>query len=150
MKKFRFSLAKLKEYREKVLDSEKTTLSIMRRELVELEGELAALIELIDIKHDELRLEMLAGTTPLEISTRKRYITAKKQELYLKRVEIGEKEKQIEKQLRRVIEATQDVSVLEKLEESQLEEYRAAELKENEQFIEEFVTNADFRKKNQM
>lgn len=52
--------------------------------------------------------------------------------------EIEEKNKQIEKKLQDVIEATQEVKKMEKLEEHQLEEYKQAELKENENFIEEF------------
>jgi len=44
-----------------------------------------------------------------------------------------------------VVEATKDVKTLEKLEEKQLEEYKALENKENEQFIEEFVSNASIR-----
>ena len=51
----------------------------------------------------------------------------------------------IEKQLGIVVEATKDVKTLEKLEEKQLEEYKALETKENEQFIEEFVSGAAIR-----
>ena len=40
-----------------------------------------------------------------------------------------------------MIDATKEVSKLEKLEEKQLEEYRYAAKKEQEQIIEEFVTN---------
>ena len=64
----------------------------------------------------------------------------------MKRHQILMKEREIEAQLQVVIEATQEVSKLEKLEEHQIEEYKAAEQKENELFIEEFVSNADWRK----
>ena len=43
--------------------------------------------------------------------------------------------------MQKVIDATKEVSKLEKLEEKQLEEYRYAAQKEQEQIIEEFVTN---------
>ena len=64
----------------------------------------------------------------------------------MKRHQILMKEREIERQLEAVVQATQEVSKLDKLEEHQLEEYRAAEQKETELFIEEFVSNSDWRK----
>ena len=64
----------------------------------------------------------------------------------MKRHQIMLKEREIERQLEVVVEATKEVSKLEKLEEQQIEEYKAAEQKETEAFIEEFVSNADWRK----
>ena len=55
------------------------------------------------------------------------------------------KQQEINKQLGVVVEATKDVRTLEKLEEKQLEDYRAAANKENEQFIEEFVSGQSIR-----
>ena len=46
-------------------------------------------------------------------------------------------------------EATKDVRTLEKLEEKQLEDYKAAANKENEQFIEEFVSGQSIRAHNE-
>ena len=56
----------------------------------------------------------------------------------MKRQEIAEKNREIEKKLEDVLEATKEVKKLEKLEEHQLEEYREQETKENENFLEEF------------
>ena len=50
------------------------------------------------------------------------------------------------KRLAVVVDATKDVKTLEKLEEKQLEEYKAAEGKENELFIEEFVSGGAVRR----
>lgn len=150
MKRFQFTLAKLKEYREQTLETEKNNLGIMRRELIELQTELEFITNLIDNKNDDLTDILRSGTNPVEIASRKRFIAAKQQDAAQKQVEIAKKEAQVEKQVQAVLEATRDVSTLEKLEEAQLEEYKAAEQKENELFIEEFVSNADFRKnKNQ-
>ena len=55
------------------------------------------------------------------------------------------KQQEIEKQLGVVVEATKDVKTLEKLEEKQLEEYKMSANKENEQFIEEFVSGQTVR-----
>ena len=76
-------------------------------------------------------------TNATDIAIHKRYINAKQQELHMKRHQILMKNRDIEKQLQVVIDATMEVSKLEKLEEHQLEDYKAAEQKETEQFIEE-------------
>ncbi len=146
MKKFRFTLQTLKDYRENVLDSEKNKLSGLRRELLELQTELELLLNLIETKNDELAELLVKGTNPVEIATRKKFISLKHQEVIMKSGEVEKKEAEVEKQLNVVLRCTQDVSTLEKLEEKQIEEYKAAEQKENELFIEEFVSNADFRK----
>ena len=141
MKKFKFSLDKLRNYKEQVLESEKNTLAILRRELYSLQSELEELNRLIDMKSDELEFIMLRSVTTADFASRKRFITFKQQEGHELRRAISVKEAEVETQLKVVIAATQEVGTLEKLEERQLEEYKAAELKEEELFIEEFVSN---------
>lgn len=146
MKKFEFTLEKLKGYREQVLKKEKNALGILRSEHATLSHELEELLILLAAKTSELNALMESGTTPAEISTRKRFISQKQQEIHAKRFMILQKEQEIEKQLGVVVEATKELSTLEKLEQAQLDEYKAQESKENELFIDEFVTNADWRK----
>ncbi|MCL2693794.1 MAG: flagellar FliJ family protein [Oscillospiraceae bacterium] len=146
MKKFTFSLDKLKAYKERMLDAEKNNLGILRRELVELQGQLQEINDVIELKNTELAETYVKGTTPVDISVRKRFIASRKQDAVTKQNEIVNKENEIQKQLEVVLELQKEVSSLEKLEEAQLEEYRALELKETELFIDEFITNADFRK----
>ena len=146
MKRFEFTLQRLKEFREQTLDTEKGTLAELRAELARLEAELEDILEDLARLNRELVELYQKGTTALEISVHKRYINAKQQELHMMRHRILMQNRKIEMQLNVVIEATKEVSKLEKLEEHQLEEYKAAEQKENELFIEEFVSNADWRK----
>ncbi len=148
MKKFVFTLERLKQYREQTLETEKGTLAELRGDLNRLQGELEDILEELARLNRELIEKYEQGTTPLDISLHKRYISAKQQELHLKRHQIMMKEREIEAQLQVVIAATQEVSKLEKIEERQIEEYKAAEQKENELFIEEFVSNSDWRKAN--
>ncbi len=141
-----FTLQRLKEFREQTLDTEKGTLAELRADLAALEAELESILEELAALNRRL-LEMYAeGTTVNDIAVHKRYINAKQQELHMKRHQILMKNREIEHQLQVVIDATMEVSKLEKLEEHQIEEYKAAEQKENEQFIEEFVSNSDWRK----
>ena len=146
MKKFVFTLQNLKEFREQTLDTEKGTLAEMRAELVEMEAQLEHILEeLAKLNRDLLEL-YAKGTTANDISVHKRYINAKQQELHQMRHQIVMQNRKIEQQLQAVIDATQELSKLERLEEHQLDDYKAAEQKETEQFIEEFVSNADWRK----
>jgi flagellar FliJ protein len=147
MRKFEFSLAKLKNYREKMSDTEKNTLGILRKELRDLRTERENIVRTIAAKRADLQTLMQNGTNPVEIRIIKQYVVVCQQNLYLSEEKIAVKENEVQKQIEIVIEAEREVSKLEKLEEGQLEEYRAAELKENELFIEEFVSNADYRKK---
>lgn len=148
MKKFVFTLERLKKYREQILETEKGTLSALRGQLAELTREAEELLALIELKNKELTELLAKGTNPVEISTRKRYISSKQQELAQTRQKIALKEQEIEKQMGVVVVATQEVSKMEKLEEHQLEAYNAEAQKENELFIEEFVSNDDWRKNN--
>ena len=141
MKKFQFSLAKLQSYKEQILESEKNTLGILRRELNLLQLEREELVELIERLSRELGEIMTKGISPADLATRKRFITVKQQEAHQLGRAIALKETQVEKQLQVVIEATKECNTLEKLEERQLEEYKYAESKREEQFIEEFVSN---------
>ncbi|MCL2107912.1 MAG: flagellar FliJ family protein [Oscillospiraceae bacterium] len=146
MKRFVFTLARLKQYKERMLEAEKNTLGVLRRELMVLRHQLADILDEIFNKNNELAAKMQQGTTPIEIAAGKRFITVRKHDAHLKQNEILAKEDEVQLQLEAVLELQREFSSLEKLEEAQLEEYRAAELKEHEIFIDEFITNADFRR----
>lgn len=145
MKKFQFSLQKLMDFREQELDRQKNTLSALRGELVRIEEATEQLKE--KVAHESAALEAICaqGAQAYEISMRKRYIVTLQQEIHMREAQAVQKRAEIESQLGVVVEATKDVRTLEKLEEKQLEEYRALENKENEQFIEEFVSGAAIR-----
>lgn len=145
MKKFQFTLQKLMDFREQELDRQKNTLSALRGELVKIEEATAELRRKVYSESEELERVCTSGAQAYEISMRKRYIVTLQQEIHLKEQQAIEKQAEIEKQLGIVVEATKDVKTLEKLEEKQLEEYKALETKENEQFIEEFVSGAAIR-----
>lgn len=145
MKKFQFTLQKLMDFREQELDRQKNTLSALRGELVKIEEAAAELRRKVYSESEELERVCTSGAQAYEISMRKRYIVTLQQEIHLKEQQAVEKQAEIEKQLGIVVEATKDVKTLEKLEEKQLEEYKALETKENEQFIEEFVSGAAIR-----
>ena len=145
MKKFQFTLQKLMDFREQELDRQKNTLSALRGELVKIEEATADLRRKVYAESTELERVCAQGAQAYEVSVRKRYIVTLQQEIHQKEAQAVQKKAEIEAQLGVVVEATKDVKTLEKLEEKQLEEYKALETKENEQFIEEFVSNASVR-----
>lgn len=145
MKKFEFSLQKLMDFREQELDRQKNSLALLQADLKRLEEARSLLEEKVAVESEQLERVFTLGATATEISVRKRYIVSLQQEIHIKEQQEIEKKLEIEKQLGVVVEATKDVRTLEKLEEKQLEEYKAAEQKENEQFIEEFVSGQTVR-----
>ncbi len=145
MKKFRFSLQKLMDFREQELDRQKNILSILQGELRVIEESTEQLRRKVYAESTELERVCSEGAPVYEVSVRKRYIVTLQQEIHMKEAQALQKKAEIDAQLGVVVEATKDVKTLEKLEEKQLEEYKALELKENEQFIEEFVSNATAR-----
>ncbi len=144
MKKFKFTLESLKKYNEQILDSEKNTLGRMRAQLSELMNALDEKFREIDEATEKLKELLQIGTNATRLSLHKKYISSLQQDVYRIKAQIEQKNREIAKQLENVIVATQEVSKLEKLEEQQIEEYKHAERKETEQFIEEFVSNTNF------
>ena len=141
MKKFNFTLQSLKRYNDQVLSGEKSVLGRLRAELAEQQSlldEKTAEYEQSIIKLNALVSE---GTTAMRLSLHKKYVSSLQQDIYRIKAQIAQKREEIEIQLEKVVEATKEVSKLEKLEEKQLEEYRYAAQKEEEQRIEEFVSN---------
>ncbi len=149
MKKFRFSLQKLMDFREQELDRQKNTLSMLQADLRRIQEAREVLLDKVDEQSEQLDRVCRLGAVASEIAMRKRYIVTLQQEIHLKEQQTLLKQQEIEKQLGVVVEATKDVKTLEKLEEKQLEEYNHQVGKENEQFIEEFVSGQTVRAANQ-
>lgn len=149
MKKFQFSLQKLMDFREQELDRQKNTLSMLQADLRRIQEAREVLLEKVDEQSEQLDRVCRMGSSASDIAMRKRYIVTLQQEIHLKEQQAVMKQQEIEEQLGVVVEATKDVKTLEKLEEKQLEEYNHQAGKENEQFIEEFVSGQTVRAANQ-
>lgn len=145
MKKFQFTLRKLLDFREQELDRQKNALALLQADLKRIEDAREILVDKVAEQSEQLERVCMLGSTASDIAMRKRYIVTLQQEIHFKEQQAILKQAEIEKQLGVVVEATKDVKTLEKLEEKQLEEYNAAAGKENEQFIEEFVSGQTVR-----
>lgn len=106
-----------------------------------MQAELDAKTAEYELSIDKLNELVRGGTTAMRLSLYKKYVSSLQQDIYRIKGRMAQKRDEVEQQLQRVIDATKEVSKLEKLEEKQLEEYRYAAQKEQEQIIEEFVSN---------
>lgn len=145
MKKFQFSLQKLMDFRQQELDRQKNILAALQAEKRRIDESRELLVTKVTEQSEQLDRVYRLGSTASDIAMRKRYIVTLQQEIHLREQQAIEKQAEIEEQLSVVVEATKEVKTLEKLEEKQLEEYKHAANKENELFIEEFVSSQTVR-----
>lgn len=145
MKRFHFSLQKLKDFREQELDRQKNILSALQADLRRLNEDIDELKREERTASVELDEVCRRGAQMSDIALRKRYIISVQQEIHRKELLVEQKQQEVNKQLDVVVESTKDVKTLEKLEEKQREEYNHKEGKENELFIEEFVSGQTVR-----
>lgn len=140
MKKYEFSLQRIRDYKTKLLDKEKNQLRALHMERDRLEGELNQLFEDFEAINDELHQKFCTGTCVQQIRLyeyRKNGI--REQSRDVKR-QISVMDVAIDRQQRKVFSLKQEVSGLDKLEEKQLEAYNKELRKEQELVISEFVS----------
>lgn len=140
MKKFEFTLKKMQNYQEQVLQKEKNAMG----QLQARRNELAAFQEKIKIQlqdiHWEMDREIRKGTTIYRINTFTMMIKNGKTHLEDIKRQISVLETEIEVQRQIVVEASKEVSKLTKLEEKQREEYRQAVAKEEQENVLEYIS----------
>jgi flagellar FliJ protein len=145
VKKFQFSLGRIKGYREQVLDREKNSLAFINAQRLKLEEDRAATTAELRRSTAEFSERAKVGVSIMQMNVFKSYQHSLG--IRIKDIDeaITELSDRIERQLQRVVAATRDVSSLEKLEERQLEDYRAELIKDDERFIAEYVNNISVR-----
>lgn len=145
MKRFEFSLNKLMGYKKQVLDREKNDLAHLRRQQQQMLDEKSELEARLSSSNNEFCQKSGVGMTVLQITMFKSYHQSLSQQIKELEASIEKMEEKVQKQLGVVIEATKEVSSLEKLEEKQLEEYNFMVAKQEEQFISEYVMNSTYK-----
>jgi flagellar export protein FliJ len=145
MKRFEFSLGKLKGYKEQLLDKEKNSLAFITAQRLRLEEEKEAAIVSLRRSSSEFSDRAKVGVTIMQMNVFKSYQHSLNMRIKDIDEAVAELSIRIEKQLERVVAASKDVKGLEKLEERQLEVYKEAQLKADETFIAEYVNNLAVR-----
>lgn len=146
MKKFAFSLEKLLNYKEQVLQKEKNDLASLRKKLQAEKDSKSELLKKLAEANEDFIEKSSKGMTPSQMSLAKAYIKSISDRIRESENRILLLERSVDKQLGVVVGATKEVSSLEKLQEKQWEEYKHMAQKEEENFIEEYVSNSAFYK----
>ena len=142
MKKFRFSLETVLDYKNQALDALRAEHGAILAQVRAQEKVIEDLETEYRQSDDEFTQRKLEGINVLDAMSYEAYLRSmerKLQEEYrkLERLQKREEEKRIQ-----VVEARKETATIEKLKEHKLEDYRKAEQKEEEQRIEEFVSTA--------
>lgn len=132
-------------YKKQVLDREKNNLAHLRLQQQQMQEEKDGLEAKLKSSADEFRELSGKGITVMQITMFKSYHQSLRMQIKELENSIEEMEKKVQKQLGVVIDATKEVSSLEKLEEKQLEEYKFKVQKAEEQFISEYVMNSTYK-----
>jgi len=145
MKRFRFTLEKLLNYKESMLQKEKITLAALRAQQNRILEKIMLYTKERESLRDRIRRETEKGITAGALLTINFQIENIDLQLKVLRAELENIALMIEKQLNTVLELTKEKAELEKLKEKQLEQYRIGEARENEQIISEFVSGEVIR-----
>lgn len=140
MKKFRFSLETVLDYKQQALDAIRAEHGAIlarvraQEEVVDgLEGEHRQ----VDGEFSQRKLE---GLTILDALNYEQYLRALEREIQAARQKLEHLRQQEEKKRAQVVEARKETATIEKLKEHKLEDYRKAAQKAEELQIEEFVS----------
>ncbi|MCI9170996.1 MAG: flagellar export protein FliJ [Lawsonibacter sp.] len=142
MKKFRFSLETVLDYKQQALDS-------LRAEHAAILAQVRAQEEVIaDLEEEHRQADMdftqrkLEGINIVDAMSYETYLRSLEQKLREENRKL-ERLRHMEEQKRtQVVEARKETATIEKLREHKLDSYRKAEQKAEEQRIEEFVSTA--------
>ena len=138
MKSFQFSLARMRSYKEQVLEKEKTALRQLQAEKAKIEVDIENLENHRKIREEEFK-NSKSGLMANELMLYKFHAENTRLQLNNLYEELKRAEARVDAQIKVVVNASQEVSGLDKLREKQLEEYRYLEAKEMQEEILEMV-----------
>lgn len=140
MKKFQFPLDTVLNYKNQVLDNLQNEHAQIIKNLMEAEKKLAALEEETNVWIHEFEVKRQEGITVQEIGTYEKYLYNLHLKIKMQKEVIAQLEERKEKKRQEVVEAKTNTASIEKLKEKKQTQYVHQVQKEEEQFIEEFVS----------
>lgn len=147
MEAFRFSLNRVRNYKTQLFEKEKNNLRLLNVKKDKLEQLTEQKKNYIRAKSKECQEKQKTGISALELIKDQVYLETAKQQLICLKEEYLQAKKDVERQLKITIAASQEVSSLDKLEERQWEEYQILVRKDQELLISEYVTSQVAREK---
>lgn len=140
MKKFRFSLETVLDYKQQALDAIRAEHGAILAQVRAQE----AVVEGLEEEHRQVDGEFsqrkLEGLTVVDALNYEQYLRALEREIMEARRKLESLRRKEEQKRAQVVEARRETATIEKLKEHKLEDYRKAEQKAEEQRIEEFVS----------
>jgi len=140
LKKFNFTLGRLLDYKDQVLETEKNRLGQLRARQTEIELAIEALERDFADTDRRQKEEARRGVTVLrmrgyEYQKESIRYQIKQQTIELKRINI-----EVDRQVKVVVAASQEVTGLDKLKEKQFEDYQKEVARDNENVIAEYIS----------
>ena len=140
MKKFRFSLETVLDYKQQALEALMAEHGAILAQVRDQE----AVVEGLEQEHlqvdEEFSGRKLEGLSILDALNYEQYLRALEREIMEERRKLELLRRKEEAKRNQVVGARKETATIEKLKEHKLEDYRKAEQKEEEQRIEEFVS----------
>ena len=141
MKKFKFTLGRMLDYKDQLLDEEKNKLALLRKKKQEIDDHIESLLRELDKISVTTRQEQERGITAFQLLSYESQRTNIRRQIEQLKKEQALAKLEVKRQVQVVVQATQEVSKLDKLQDKQLEEYRKMVMKAEELEIEEFVSS---------
>ena len=142
MKKFKFSLETVLDYKQQVLDSLRTEHGAILAQLRAQEEVLRRLEEQYRELNADFSRRKMEGMTICEALGFEQYLRIEEHRIERETERLHEIQRQEEAKRQEVVDAKLETSSIEKLREKKLEAYHKAEAKSEELLIEEFVSSA--------
>ena len=140
MKKFRFSLETVLDYKNQALDALRAEHGAILAQVRAQERVIADLEAEHREADEDFTQRKLEGINVLDALSFEQYLRALERKLQVEYYKLEELRRREERKRDQVVEARKETATIEKLKEHKLEDYRKAEQKEEEQRIEEFVS----------
>ena len=146
MKKFQFTLARMLEFKQQILDKEKDLLGSIRQKKNEIDNKIDRFQQAVAQLSHQILEEQKTGMSVDRLRFYSMQIDNSRKCLKQLYVEQKAMENELLRQQTVVMKASQEVSSLEKLRDKQLEEYHYEEKRATEEEMLEFVTGKMARK----
>ena len=140
MKKFRFSLETVLDYKQQALEALMAEHGAILAQVRDQEAVVGGLEQEHLQVDEEFSGRKLEGLSILDALNYEQYLRALEREIMEERRKLELLRRKEEAKRNQVVEARKETATIEKLKEHKLEDYRKAEQKEEEQRIEEFVS----------
>lgn len=137
MKKFEFSLQKMQRYKQQILDKEKALLAALQSKRDKIKAEIEHLELFLVEQSRKLQGKQMQGMSAADLAGHNFIVQNTRTRLEALHIELLNAEKEVEEQRKIVLQASQEVKSIDKLEEKKLEEYHLeASRAENEERME--------------